>query len=69
MHSRLLELLTAGAVVALVGVVAAGLLVHDMIRREIVGGEAVASRHRVYSIAMAVVFFALVILRFVVRGG
>jgi hypothetical protein len=64
-----LDLLSTVAVVLVVGVAAIGLLVIDLIHRELGGPRNVAPHYRGFGVAMTVAFLALAILRFVMLGA
>jgi hypothetical protein len=68
MVDGVLDLLSTVAVVVVVGVAALGLLSVDLVRRELAGSRSVGVHYRAYGVATAVVFLALVILRFVTLG-
>jgi hypothetical protein len=69
MVKGVLDLMSTAAVVAVVGLAALGLLVADLVRRELVGPRPVAVHYRSYGVALTVVFVALVTLRFVTLGA
>jgi hypothetical protein len=46
-----------------------GLLVTDLVRRELAYPGPMPRHHRLYSVAITVLFVVLVILRFVTRGA
>lgn len=60
--------LSIASVVTVVGFVAAGLLVLDLVRHELAGSPAVSRRYRHLGAAVTVAFVALVVVRFVVHG-
>jgi hypothetical protein len=69
MVEGVVDLMSTAAVVAIVGLAALGLLIVDLVRRELVGPRPVAVHYRSYGIVLTLAFVALVTLRFVTLGA
>lgn len=69
MGTTVLGLLSSAAVVVASGLAAAGLLLIDLVRRELAYPGVMPRHHRIYALATTALFVVLVILRFVTRGA
>lgn len=69
MGTAILDLLSSAAAVVAVGLAAVGLLLTDLVRRELAYPGVMPRHHRLYALATTVVFVVLVIVRFVTRGA
>lgn len=65
---HLLLLLSAATVVTMVGLAATGVLVVDLVRRELDGQRAFSQRYRHVGAVLTLAFAALVVARFVLHG-
>ena len=69
MVTSLMDLLSTAAGVVVVGLAAIGLLVVDLVRRELGGSRPVGVHHLNYGAALTVAFVALVTVRFLTLGA